>query len=105
MANNLIPLEGFHLEDLQDTPWALFDMDLIEEDSAEIDMLVGDPNSHQFDISSATIDTVCENTPGYGSTVNSSIERRRSGGEEVLGKFRPDMTHLPYLGLNFSRYE
>ncbi|KAI1647692.1 uncharacterized protein F4817DRAFT_365159 [Daldinia loculata] len=89
MANNLIPLEGFHLEDLQDTPWALFDMDLIEEDSAEIDMLVGDPNSHQFDISSATIDTVCENTPGYGSTVNSSIERRRSGGEEVLDMNNP----------------
>ncbi|KAI1657691.1 hypothetical protein F4813DRAFT_71844 [Daldinia decipiens] len=89
MANNLIPLEGFHLEDLQDTPWALFDMDLIEEDSAEIDMLVGDPNSHQFDILSATIDTVCENTPGHGSTVNGGIERRRSGSKEVLDMNNP----------------
>ncbi|KAK6949187.1 hypothetical protein Daesc_009261 [Daldinia eschscholtzii] len=90
MADNLIPPEGFHLEDFgHDTPWALFDMDLMGEDSTEIDMLVGNMNSHELDLLSATTNTICEGTPGCSGTDESSMERGRPGSQEALDMNNP----------------
>ncbi|KAI2630237.1 hypothetical protein GGS26DRAFT_103160 [Hypomontagnella submonticulosa] len=75
MADSLTSLDdSFRLDNLlNDPPWSLFEMDLVEEDFCGVE-----PCSNQHSVPSPTIGTVGDNIPGHGSETSIDGEQKRS---------------------------
>ncbi|KAI1383864.1 uncharacterized protein F4822DRAFT_53714 [Hypoxylon trugodes] len=78
MADDPITLDDFHFDNIDnDQPWALFEMDPMEEGSLKVNLSVGESDFHRIGVVSATIDDLIEDVPGNGSIANANVERRR----------------------------
>ncbi|KAI1209263.1 uncharacterized protein F4807DRAFT_102051 [Annulohypoxylon truncatum] len=82
MANNLVGLDDFHINDLiNEPPWALFEMDLMDDGDETLERNL---TSHQAVIPSTTSDTVAGDTLSCGGTLGKNVEWRRSDGNAPL---------------------
>ncbi|KAI1413169.1 hypothetical protein F5Y13DRAFT_198908 [Hypoxylon sp. FL1857] len=85
MADSLIGLDDVHFDDLNNEPsWALFEMDLMEEDFPTVDVTAGDSVPRQFGAPTTATGAVSEVTPGCGSALGSDMEWRRSNANAPL---------------------
>ncbi|KAI1135999.1 hypothetical protein F5Y05DRAFT_121317 [Hypoxylon sp. FL0543] len=85
MANSLIGLDDIHFDDLNNEPsWALFEMDLAEEDFPTADIAAGDLVPRQSGAPFTATATGSEVTPGCGSAVGNDMEWGRPPADTPL---------------------
>ncbi|KAI0150039.1 hypothetical protein F4776DRAFT_189584 [Hypoxylon sp. NC0597] len=90
MADSLIDLDDINFDALSsEPPWALFEMDLMEEDYPTGDISAGDSIPRQSGAPSTTIGTMSEVTPGCGSALGNDMEWRRSDANAPLDMNNP----------------